>query len=152
MLDHKLTWKITIENMGKNTNDKLQLEFIDTTSILGEPTIENEYINSIHNLTQQQKHYSLFNNLCKIISDTGEDVSADAIWALLGVVKESKQRIGFLLGALSERMIHIIAVWPNFFADELRTQPKLFEEVLENFVSKPEFWKQVDLVIKYPDE
>ena len=150
MLNDRLTWKITLEeNMEKDTLNSMQLEFIDTTNILGEPTIEKEYINSVLNLVQREKHYSLFNNLSKIISDTGEDASSDAIWLLLGVTKENKQKVGFLLGALSEKIIHIIAVWPNFFADQLRAQPKLFEEVLENLVSMPKFWKQVDLVIQY---
>lgn len=145
--EDKLLWKITLENTQEGPEDDLQLEFIDVSNILGEPTIERQFIDTLIKLTSNQKQYALFRNLKQIISDSGENVSSLAIWALMGVVKENSQKLGILLGALPNGAIHIIAVWPQSFADQLQADAKLIEEVIEKFTVEPEFWQQVDLII-----
>lgn len=144
-----LTWKLTLEGTLESADDDILLEFIDTSSILGEPTIERQFIDTIIRLTSENAHYSLFKNLKKIISDSGEDLSNLAIWALMGVVKENLQKLGILLGALPDGNIHIIAVWPKAFSDQLRSDPSLIEEVIEKFGSDPDFWTQADLIVGF---
>jgi hypothetical protein len=147
--DEKLTWKLTLEGTTEGPEDDIELEFIDTSNILGEPTIERQFIDTIINLTSEHNHYSLFKNLKKIISDSGEDLSSLAIWALMGVVKENLQKLGILLGALPDGNIHIIAVWPTAFSDQLRADPSLIEDVIEKFGSDPNFWVQADLIVGF---
>ena len=72
-----------------------------------------------------------------------------AIWALLGIVKENSQRVGLLLGSLPEGNLHIIAAWPDSFADQLRADDSLLDVVLDSFVRNPPFWKQVDLIVGF---
>jgi len=147
--DEKAIWRIVLEGVEEDDDDDMELIFTDTSNLLGEPTIERKFIDSIIVKTAKLDHYSLFKNLKKIISDSNEDVTNLAIWMLLGVVQENQQKVGFLLGALPNGNIHIVAAWPNTFIDQLRSDPKLLEEVLERFSNDPEFWKQVDLIVGY---
>ncbi len=145
----KAIWRIVLEGVEEDEDDDLELIFTDTSNLLGEPTIERNFIASVIIKTAKFDHYSLFKNLKKIISDTNEDVTNLAIWVLLGVVAENQQKVGFILGALPDGNIHIVAAWPNSFIDQLRSDPKLLEEVLERFSEDPDFWLQVDLIVGY---
>lgn len=145
----ELNWKLSLEGSNSSEDDDLELQFTDTSNIVGEPTIDREFIDNLLKNTKKYPHYSVFRNLKKIISDKGEDKTGLAIWALLGIVKENSQRVGLLLGSLAEGGVHIIAAWPNSFADQLRGDVSLLDLVLDNFTSLPEFWKQVDLVVGF---
>ncbi|MHA2250247.1 MAG: hypothetical protein ACXAD7_07790 [Candidatus Kariarchaeaceae archaeon] len=144
-----LEWKLTLEGTSTGEEDDLELNFIDTSNILGEPTIERQFVDTIIGHTKQYSHYSIFRNLKKIISDKGEDMTGMAIWALLGIVKENSQRVGLLLGSLAEGGVHIIAAWPNSFADQLRGDTSLLDLVLDNFSTNPNFWNQVDFIVGF---
>ncbi|MHA2031498.1 MAG: hypothetical protein ACW99A_05405 [Candidatus Kariarchaeaceae archaeon] len=149
-MDNKdLTWKLTLEGSSEAQDDDLELIFLDTSNIMGEPTIERSFVDTIISLSKNLDNYSVFRNLKQIISDKGEDMTGHAIWALLGIVKENSQRVGLLIGALAEGGIHIIAAWPDSFADQLRSDVSLLDIVLDNFTSRPDFWKQVDLIIGF---
>ena len=149
MDDTDLTWTLILEGGSESDDDDLELQFIDTSNIMGEPTIERSFVDKMINLSKNLENYSVFRNLKKITSDKGEDMTGHAIWALLGIVKENSQRIGLLLGALAEGGIHIIAAWPESFADQLRSDVSLLDNVLDNFVTRPDFWTQVDLIIGF---
>jgi len=149
MINQDLNWKLTLEGSSEAKDDDLELVFLDTSNIIGEPTIERTFIDRIINLSRNLDHYSVFRNLKKIISDKGEDMTGHAIWALLGIVKENSQRVGLLLGALAGGGVHIIAAWPDSFADQMRSDVSLLDIVLDNFTSQPDFWKQVDLIIGF---
>lgn len=149
MVNQDLAWKLTLEGSTEGTDDDLELIFLDTSNIIGEPTIERTFVDRIINLSRNSDNYSVFRNLKKIISDKGEDMTGHAIWALLGIVKENSQRVGLLLGALDSGGVHIIAAWPDSFADQLRSDVSLLDVVLDNFTSRPDFWKQVDLIIGF---
>lgn len=149
MENKDLTWNLTLEGSSESLDDDLELQFLDTSNIIGEPTIERSFVDRIINLSRTLDNYSVFRNLKKIVSDKGEDMTGHAIWALLGIVKENSQRIGLLIGALAEGGVHIIAAWPESFADQLRSDVSLLDIVLDNFTSRPDFWKQVDLIIGF---
>ena len=142
-------WRLTLEGAREGEEDDLELEFIDTSNILGEPTIDRQFIDTIILNAQNYDNYSIFRNLKKIVSDTGKDMGGLAIWALMGIVKENSQRIGLLLGSLMEGGIHLIGAWPSTFADQLRGDITLIDIVLDNFGSDPAFWKQVDLIVGF---
>lgn len=148
-MDETLTWKLVLEGSTESESDDLELHFIDASNIFGEPTIERSFVDAIISHSAKKEHYSVFRNLKKIISDKGEDMTGMAIWALLGIVKENSQRVGLLLGSLETGGVHIIAAWPNSFADQLRGDVSLLDIVLDNFTSNPDFWKQVDLVVGF---
>jgi hypothetical protein len=145
----ELLWKLTLEGTSSGEEDDLELQFIDTSNILGEPTIERQFVDSIIKNAKKVDHYSIFRNLKQVISDKGEDMTGMAIWALLGIVKENSQRVGLLLGSLAEGGVHIMAAWPDSFTDQLRSDTSLLDLVLDNFSSNPEFWKQVDLIVGF---
>ncbi|MCY3411660.1 MAG: hypothetical protein INQ03_08525 [Candidatus Heimdallarchaeota archaeon] len=145
----KIVWKITLEGSEEGESDDLELIFTDTSNILGEPVISREFLDSIIDLTKTHEHYSIFRNLKKIISDKGEDMTGSAIWALLGIVKQNSQRIGLLLGSLTDGGVHIIGSWPETFTDQLRTDTSLVDIVLNNFINTQKFWEQVDLIIGF---
>lgn len=145
----ELFWKLTLEGSDEGDEDDLELEFVDTSNILGEPVIEMSFIDKILKNTKDFENYAIFRNVKKIISDSGEDFTGMAIWALLGIVNENSQRVGLLLGSLADGGVHIIAAWPATFADQLRSDVSLIDIVLDNFSSNPSFWKQVDLVIGF---
>ncbi|MHA2171423.1 MAG: hypothetical protein ACXADH_03615 [Candidatus Kariarchaeaceae archaeon] len=144
-----LFWTLTLEGTKSGDEDDIELQFIDTSNILGEPTVERQFVNSIINNSKKLEHYSVFRNLKKIVSDKGEDMTGMAIWALLGIVNEDSQRVGLLLGSLAEGGVHVIAAWPTSFADQLRGDVSLLNLVLDNFSSNPSFWKQVDLIVGF---
>ncbi|MHA2503259.1 MAG: hypothetical protein ACXAE3_10345 [Candidatus Kariarchaeaceae archaeon] len=145
----ELGWKVILDGADPTEDDDLELEFIDTSNILGEPTIERQFLDDIIKNTRSFENYSVFRNLKKIYSDTGKDMTGMAIWCLLGIVQENSQRVGLLLGSLIEGGVHIIAAWPTTFADQLRGDISLIDVVLDNFSSNPSFWKQVDLIIGF---
>ena len=145
----ELNWRLTLEGAVEGDEDDLELEFIDISNILGEPTIERQFIDTILLNSQNYDNYSVFRNLKKVVSDTGKDMSGLAIWALMGIVRENSQRIGLLLGSLMDGGVHIIAAWPSTFADQLRGDTTIIDIVLDNFGSDPTFWKQVDLIIGF---
>ena len=145
----ELSWKLTLEGAESSVEDDLELEFIDTSNILGEPTIERQFIDDIIRNAKKYENYSIFRNLKRIISDTGKEMTGMAIWCLMGIVQENSQRVGLLLGSLIEGGVHIIAAWPTTFADQLRSDINLIDIVLDNFSSNASFWKQVDLIIGF---
>jgi len=145
----ELNWKLTLEGASDETEDDLELEFIDTSNILGEPTIERQFIEDIIRNCRTYDNYSVFRNVKKIISDNGKDMTGMAIWCLLGIVNENSQRVGLLLGSLIEGGVHIIAAWPTTFADQLRSDINLIDIVMDNFSRNPSFWKQVDLIVGF---
>ena len=149
MSEERLVWSLTLEGTSENDDDDLVLEFVDTSNIFGEPTIERQLVDTIISNAKKHDHYSVFRNLKKIISDKGETMTGLAIWALLGIVKENSQRVGLLLGSLIEGGVHIVAAWPDSFADQLRGDISLLDTVLDNFSSNPVFWKQVDLIVGF---
>ena len=142
-------WKIILDGADSSHDDDLELEFIDTSNILGEPTIEKQFLDDIIKKTRKFDNYSVFRNLKKVVSNTGKDMTGMALWCLLGIVQENSQRVGLLLGSLIEGGVHIIAAWPTTFADQLRSEINLIDVVLDNFSSNPSFWKQVDLIIGF---
>ena len=143
----EFNWKLILEGSDPVTDDDLELEFTDTSNILGEPTIERQFIDDIIRNGRKYENYAIFRNIKKIISDSGRDMTNMAIWCLLGIVSENSQRIGLLLGSLVEGGIHIIAAWPTTFADQLRGDTSIIDIVMDNFANNPTFWKQVDLII-----
>ncbi len=145
MSSEKLIWRLTFGTADKSKD--LDMEFTDTSNILGEPIISREFIDSIIKMTQTNENYDLYKKIKKIYSDKNEDLSNHAIWALLGIVKQNSQRVGLLLGSLLEGSIHLIGSWPDNFTDQLRTDSTLVDIVLNNFIKNPDFWSQVDLII-----
>lgn len=144
-----LKWIITLEGAEASEDDDMELHFTDTSNIFGEPTIQRSFLDKVISLTRQEEHYSVFRNLKKVISDKGEDLTGMAIWTLLGIVRENSQRVGLLLGSLAEGELHIMAAWPETFADQLRADDSLLDVVLDSFVRNPGFWKQVDLIVGF---
>lgn len=149
MSKDKLVWKLILEGKKESISDDVELTFTDTSNILGEPVVSRQFLDVIIGMTQRYAHYAFFRNLKQVISDKNEDMTKKAIWALMGVVKQNSQRVGLLLGTLSEGSIHIIASWPDNFTDQLRTDSTLVDVVLNYFATNPEFWDNVDLIIGY---
>lgn len=149
-LDSPPTWKLVMEGADLTSDqDDLMINFYDVSSILGEPTLDRSFIDSIVKLSVQLEHYSVFRNLKKITSDKGEDMTGLAIWALMGIQRETGKKVGILFGALADGRIHLIAVWPKNFFDELKADSLLIDRLIEKFTEEPEFWAQVDLIIGF---
>lgn len=142
-------WKVILEGSSTIEDDDLELEFFDTSNILGEPTLERQFLDTLVSNSKTQENYSVFANIKKITSESGEDMTGNAIWVLLGIVRENSQRVGLLLGSLIDGGVHIIGCWPSTFADQLRSDVSLIDIVLDNFGSNYQFWKQVDLITGY---
>ena len=103
----KISWQLTLEGKNDDSTDDLELEFIDTSNILGEPVVSRDFLDEIVKMTQNYQNYAIFRNLKQIINDKGEDVSKQAIWALLGIVKQNSQKVGLLLGSLTDGSVHL---------------------------------------------
>ncbi len=144
------TWKLVLEGADDTTEtDDFLLEFFDVSSILGEPTLDRAFIDTIVKFSVEHEHYSIFRNLKEITSDTGENMTGLAIWALMGIVKDTGQKIGILFGALADGRVHLIAVWPRDFYDQIRADSLLIDRIIEKFSNDPKFWAQVDLIIGF---
>ena len=148
-LSNVAAWEVILEGEEDGAIDDIHLKFIDSSKFLGNVTIEKQLLDSIIKLASENDHYSIFKNLKKILSDTGDDVTALAICALMGVAHNSDLKLGFLLGVLSDMSLNIIGVWPSSFADQLRVDPNIFQEVVDTFIFKPDFWDQVELILGY---
>ncbi len=144
------TWQLILEGADQTSDkDDMLIKFFDVSTILGEPTLDRSFIDTIVKLSVELDHYSVFRNLKKIISDTGEDMTGLAIWALMGIMRETGQKIGILFGALADGRIHLIAIWPRQFYDEIKEDTLLIDRIIEKFTNEPDYWAQVDLIIGY---
>ena len=47
MDDTDLTWILILEGGSESDDDDLELQFIDTSNIMGEPTIERSFVDKI---------------------------------------------------------------------------------------------------------
>ncbi len=147
MLSNEKQWIIILEGNTENSDDDIVLKFTDTSLILGEPTINRGIMDEIYENIKKYEHYTLFNNIKVIKNEKGEDLSKYAIWLLLGIVSKNSQRVGLLFGSLPDDELHIIACWPNILANQLRGDPSILDAIIDNLVSDPYFWEQVDLII-----
>ncbi len=149
-LDDPPTWKLVMEGADLTSDkDDLLINFFDVSPLLGEPTLDRSFIDEIVRLALDFEHYSVFRNLKKITSDKGEDMTGLAIWALMGIQRETGKRIGILFGAMADGRIHLIAVWPKDFYNELKADTLLIDRLIEKFTEEPDFWAQVDLIIGF---
>ena len=126
-----LVWKLTLEGTSSEEDDDLELQFIDTSNILGEPTIERQFIDTIINRAKKLEHYSIFRNLKRIISDKGEDMTGSAIWVLLGVVPCRKSPAEIFACARQGGIVNAVDGFPrvNFQVEEHFLAARLVEEV-----------------------
>ncbi len=143
-------WIVRLEGVDSSSEfDDVLIEFVDISSFLGEPTVDRSFLDTLINYSNLYEHYSVYRNLKQVVSNTGDDLSELAIFALLGVVKQNNQRIGILFGILPDNRLHVIAVWPRIFVERLRSDSLLLDSVIEKYSNDVEFWEQVDLVIGY---
>ena len=143
------TWKIVFEASEEGPDDDLTLEFVDASEIIGELVLNETFIDHIVQNAKIYDTYSIFRNVKSIESDSGEDLTGRAIWALLGITEETSDKIGFLLGSLRDGGHHVVALWPDDFANRVREETDIWKELIQKFGDDPDFWKQVDLIVGY---
>ena len=143
------TWKITFEATSPRPDDDLILEFVDASELIGEPVLNETFIDHIVQHAKTHDTYSIFRNVKEIVSDSGEDLTGRAIWALLGITSEDDEKIGFLLGSLQKGGYHVIGFWPEEFATKIQEDETIWRDKIQQFGADPSFWRQVDLIIGY---
>ena len=142
-------WDVTFEGEHPGAADDFVLSFIDSSFLVGEPLLTNQFIEDLVLITKQNDHYNIIGNIKEIIDDEGIDQSDKNIYAVLGILKNGL-RIGFLIGNVvesSQDFWHIAAVWPEALAKKVLENPEVFKTALLLLVDQPEEWVRVDIII-----
>lgn len=142
-------WDVTFEGESPGSADDFVLSFVDSSFLVGEPLLTNEFIDDLVLITKQTDHYNIIGNIKEIIDDEGVNQSDKNICAILGILRNGL-RIGFLIGNVivdNQDFWHIAAVWPEGLARKVVENPEVFKTALLLLVDQPEEWARVDIII-----
>jgi hypothetical protein len=142
-------WDVTFDGEDSGAADDFVLNFVDCSFLVGEPLLKNDFLDDMVLLVKKHGHYNIIGNIKEIIDDAGEIQTDKNIYAMLGILKNGL-RVGFLLGNLIENgqdFWHVAAVWPDEFADKVRENQEVFQNALFLFISDPDVWSRVDLIV-----
>jgi hypothetical protein len=142
-------WDVTFEGEKPGTADDFVLSFVDSSFLVGEPLLTNQFVDDLVLITKQTDHYNIIGNIKEIIDDEGVNQSDKNIYAILGILNNGL-RIGFLIGNVienSQDFWHVAAVWPEGLARKVLENPEVFRTALLLLVDQPETWARVDIII-----
>ncbi|MHA1998177.1 MAG: hypothetical protein ACTSU9_08670 [Promethearchaeota archaeon] len=141
-------WNVVFDGEDPGPSDDFSLKFIDCSTLVGEPLLNNLFIDDLIMLIKKEDHYNVIGNIKMIIDDGGADQSDKNIYALLGIMKNGL-KLGFLLGNVIENesdLWHVAAIWPDEYAIQVLDDQNLFMKGLLLIIDKPEEWLRVDLI------
>jgi hypothetical protein len=148
-LDEFSYWDVTFDGEDPGLSDDFVLNFVDSSFLVGEPLLKNNFLDDIIILVKKHDHYNIIGNIKEIIDDAGEIQTDKNIYAILGILKNGL-RVGFLLGNLIENgqdFWHVAAIWPEEFAEKVIEDQAVFQNALMLFIDKPEIWTRVDVIV-----
>lgn len=141
-------WHVVFDGEDPGPSDDFMLNFVDCSDLVGEPLLNNNFIDDLILHIKKHEHYNIIGNIKNISDDNDEDQSDKNIYALLGILKNGL-KVGFLLGniILEEKDLwHVAAIWPTDFALEVIKDQSVFQNALLLVIDDPDQWIRVDLI------
>jgi len=150
MKSSTITKKWHIVFAGKERNDRTQdwtLDFSDADSTLGKELIfKSEFMQDLIEQMKESKHYRFLRIIQTIISSNNEDLTDKAIYLILATSAEEQLKIGIMLGSLKEGDYHVIAVWPEAFAQAISENNDILFGFMTRLVKDPQWFLDVNLL------
>ena len=142
--------KWTIVLVGKERDDRTQdwtLEFIDADSVLEKELIfEPEFMKDLLEQMKNAKNYRFLRIIQTIISSENEDLTDKAVYLILATSAEEKLKIGVMFGSLKEGGLHVIAIWPEAFAQAIADNNDILFGFLTRLVKDYQWFLEVNIL------
>jgi len=136
--------------VGKEHDDPSRdwpLEFLDADSFLGKELIlKPEFMKDLLERMKESKHYRFLRIIKTIISSDNEDLTDKAVYLILATSAEENLRIGIMLGSLKEGGLHVIAIWPEAFAQAISENNDILFGFMTRLVKDPQWFLDVNIL------
>jgi tetratricopeptide (TPR) repeat protein len=145
-------WRITL--VGKKPDDLEQdwtLELADASELVEKDLLlKPEFLKDLLETMKDQKHYRFLRIIRSIISSENVDLTNKAIYLLLATSAEKKLKFGAMLGSLKGGSLHLIAVWPETFAQAVAANNEILFAFVTRLIKEPHWFLDVN-VLTYLD-
>lgn len=139
-------WTITFEGEAGSTDD-YQVEFFDSSDIIGGLCIVPSYIDIIGDLQEIHDNYIISADIKYIKSDLVGDLS-DRFFMVIFAEGKNAETIGLLLAEHKNgEMYPLIAIWPLNFYMRVEQDINDLNKILAMIVEEPDNWKRVELIL-----
>ncbi|MDD1778099.1 MAG: hypothetical protein LUQ65_08000 [Candidatus Helarchaeota archaeon] len=147
---HQITnyWHITL--VGKKPDDPEQdwtLEFADASELVDkELLLKPEFLKDLLETMKEQKQYRFLRIIRTIISSENLDLTNKAIYLILATSTEKKLKFGIMLGSLKGGSMHLIALWPDTFAQAVSENDEILFGFVTRLIKDPHWFLDVNIL------
>lgn len=146
------TWRITLT--GKDPDDIQQdwtMELADASEVIEkELLLKPEFIKDLLETMKNQKHYRFLHIIRHIISSENIELTDKIIYLLLATSAEKKLKFGAMLGCREGGSLHLIALWPETFAQVVSENNEILFAFVTRLIKEPHWFLDVN-VLTYLD-
>ncbi len=141
-------WQITL--VGKDREDPTQdwtLDLVDASEIIEkELLLKPEFLKDLLETMKDLKHYRFLRIIRSIISPGNQDLTNKTIYLLLATSTEKNLKFGTMLGSLKGGSLHLIAIWPETFAQVISENQEILFGFVTRLIKDPHWFLDVNIL------
>jgi tetratricopeptide (TPR) repeat protein len=147
---HQITkyWQMTL--VGKKPDNPEQdwtLEFADASELIEkELLLKPEFLKDLLETMKDHKHYRFLRIIRTIISSENIDLTDKAIYLILATSNEKKLKFGITLRSLKGGSLHLLALWPDTFAQAISENNEIMFGFVTRLIKDPQWFLDVNIL------
>ncbi len=140
-------WNVILIGKGEEPEKDWNLVFYDAHEALDEKLVlKKEFVDDLLEKVKEIKKYHFIRNIRSVTTSTGEDFSDKALFIILATSAEKKLKFGILLGSLKDGGVHLIALWPEAFAQAVVSDREIIGAFITRSVKEPEWFADLNVL------
>ncbi|HUX98138.1 MAG TPA: hypothetical protein VMV49_01170 [Candidatus Deferrimicrobium sp.] len=142
------TWEIVMAGKNpSNPEEDWNITFYDASEIFKEQIIiSKQFVEDLLKTIKENESYRFIRNIKTVKSSIEEDLSDKALYVILATSTTKELKFGILIGSLKEGGLHVIAVWPEAFAQASVEDRDLIKVFISRIINDPSWFKDVNIV------
>ncbi len=146
----------TVLLAGKDPNDPQKdwtLIFYDIHEFFEENLVlKKKFLEDLLDQVKKVEHYHFIRNMRSITSSSGDDLSDKALFIILATTSDKKLKFGMLIGTLKNGNLHVIALWPEIFAQAVIKDESIIGAFITRSIQNPDWFKDLNVLGFLSDE
>lgn len=140
-------WKVTLEGVESGTADDIVFNFKGTKEVMDPPIVQRYVLEEVSDAAKGKAHYCVLPNVKEVISDKKEAIPSAKTAVVLMTMKDSKEKVGFLLSLKDEFKWEVIGIRPDTFAQQVSQDKSKVADLLAKVINDPPKFEDVNLIL-----
>ena len=108
--------------------------------------LKPEFLKDLLETMKDLKHYRFLRIIRTIVSPGNVDLTNKAIYLILATSTEKNLKFGIMLGCVKGGSLHLIAIWPETFAQVLSENQEILFGFVTRLIKDPHWFLDVNIL------